>query len=432
MSLTSVKVTLKEKKLVLSTYESRPPTTDGQRAEKVQLESEVKDLEAQLCELVLSEESGETAPQAAQGDGSWLESQILVTHLRTLNKFTGASAEATTTFIQQVKTLTESCPGMKFQTIYGAIRPCLSTSVLKTLNNSDVKSFNDFKKVLNTNYSHSLNIFQRWENWNTTSKRFGKSYTQWFCELSNMLEPIITSYQQELIKNKEAVGVKNYTPTFEDAFQLSLVYKMLNMIRSDSNELYSAIIIELSSLKTCEALASRAEALNCQTGMLPSHTLATAPTPKVPIKGTLAHLVKTSLKIPTRTSREDHHVVEGAVAAAEEDAVAEEDAAARATTGATVMIPSTNKMSAKPKTVAPKAATEPRAWATIIIKLSNPARLPVSTQRAICPRIMTKTSNGRTTANTLQKTRTVRRRRFRRTFLPSSTCFIQVVSTRQR
>jgi hypothetical protein len=107
MSLTSVKVTLKEKKLVLSTYESRPPTTDGQRAEKVQLESEVKDLEAQLCELVLSEESGETAPQAAQGDGSWLESQILVTHLRTLNKFTGASAEATTTFIQQVKTLTE-------------------------------------------------------------------------------------------------------------------------------------------------------------------------------------------------------------------------------------------------------------------------------------------------------------------------------------
>ncbi|CBY34671.1 unnamed protein product [Oikopleura dioica] len=64
------------------------------------------------------------------------------------------------------------------------------------------------------------------------------------------------------------MGVKNYTPTFEDGFQLSLVYKMLNMIRSDSNELYSAIIIELSSLKTCEALASRAEALNCQAGML--------------------------------------------------------------------------------------------------------------------------------------------------------------------
>ena len=139
MNLAQVKATLKDKKLVLSTYESRPPTTDEQREGMAQLESEVKDLEAQLCSIVLAQESSETAPQAAQGDGSWLESQILVTHLRTMSKFTGASAEATTTVILQVKTLTESCPGMKFQTISGAIRPCLSTSLLKTLNYSDKK-----------------------------------------------------------------------------------------------------------------------------------------------------------------------------------------------------------------------------------------------------------------------------------------------------
>ena len=253
-------------KIKLETFTERPATTAADTAAKNALEKELSDAKAAIAELVISG----AAPAPANpviSDMMYLEAQLLCQHLSSLAKFTGASSEDATTFCNKVKAISESCVSLEFSRIYAALKPKLSTNVLKTLELAKIKDIDDLVKCIHVNYGSAMNVYQRMESWQNRQKPFNKAFTTFHSEIVASLEPIISGFEDMVTKNKLKAdpSLTTYVPSFRDAFQLFLAMKTLQSIRQESTDLYSSIVVELSTFSSPDQLAARAQALSVQT-----------------------------------------------------------------------------------------------------------------------------------------------------------------------
>jgi len=133
------------------------------------------------------------------------------------------------------------------------------------LETAEIKDFKTFEAVLKENYGLLSNVYQQLEDWITKGKPMGDSFTKHQSEAAQALEPIIDSFEKELIKMKAEAGHKNYVPTFRDGFTALRILKVLQAIRQDCDMTYSQIVIELKGFKTAEQIAQRATSLSVQT-----------------------------------------------------------------------------------------------------------------------------------------------------------------------
>lgn len=254
-----------QKKTLVDSYTTRPPVGQVQVDEQAQHIKDLAELKAQLADLVMSERDASSTASAVTGASDYLETNLLVSGLGTLGKFNGGAQSETAQYISRIRAIRASCPSIPFPTFLAAIRPKMSVSVNKTIDNAKITNMDELAKVLNTNYGLVQNCFQLMENWWTKPKKSALGFTEYHCELQNQLEPIIASYE----KNIKTILAKNDSkrePSFRDAFGIMLITKMLQSIRSDSSDLYNSIIIELNNFDNSEQLSARAEVLSSQTG----------------------------------------------------------------------------------------------------------------------------------------------------------------------
>lgn len=261
----AIKIEILLKQQLIKTYESRPPVGSDQDDELSKAKKDLAELNEKFVTLAMQQPSG-SASQVSAGDANYyVQSQILMSHLGKLGRFTGNNCEATNVFLQKVKGLIQACPTLGFDMVYGAVKAHIAPNVQKTLDNAQVKDFKSLEEALKKNYGLFSNVYQRLENWLTAPKPTGTSFTQHHCDTTNALEPIIDSFREELIKMRKAAGQDDYKPDFRDAFGALKILKCLQSIRQDSDDVYSSIIIELKSFQSSEQIAQRAEALNTQT-----------------------------------------------------------------------------------------------------------------------------------------------------------------------
>jgi len=262
-----LKAKLRDAQVKLSTYDDRPAATEAQKQAKAALEQEVIDTEKSIVELFMnSEPSALGTPVDSCASTMYLESNLLCQHLTSIGKFTGSSSEDAQVFINKTRAIVQSCRSLDFERIYAALKPKMSVNVLKTLEMANIKTLEDFVKIVTLNYGSGINCFQRIEAWQNKPKPFSKSFTQFHSEIVVSLDPIISSYEEMLKANRRKVAPnEDYTPSFRDAFSLFTTLKTLHAIRQESADLYSSIVVELSTFSTSDQLASRAQALAVQT-----------------------------------------------------------------------------------------------------------------------------------------------------------------------
>lgn len=248
----------------IASFVTRPATTPIQKSELEKAEEELVSFRNEIMERAMRGETVKVQPAEQEGE-IYLQTQILLSHLSKLNRFSGANAEQTASFIGKVRGIVEACPSFSFARTYAAVKAHMSQPVIKTLESSGVDTFAKFEACLKDNYGTYSNTYQRLEAWLTKPKGTGTSFTTDHCETTSALEPIIDSFESEIIQMKVESGTVNYKPTFRDAFKALKILKVLQTVRNDSDDIYSSIIIELKSFKSSEQIAQRAEALSCQT-----------------------------------------------------------------------------------------------------------------------------------------------------------------------
>lgn len=251
---------------LVKSFQERPPLDEEQKKKSDKASKDEAILRRELLNRALTGQvTAPSQPSGESGADFYIDSQILSSHLSKLGRFTGVNCDATAAFIAKVKGITTACPSFSWQRIYGAIQAHISQNVLKTLEAADVKDFRAFESILKDNYGVLSNVYQQLESWITKGKTTGQAFTQHQSETAQTLEPIIDSFEKEIIKMKEEAGIKNYVPTFRDGFTALRILKVLQAIRQDCDQTYSAIIIELKGFKTAEQIAQRATSLAVQT-----------------------------------------------------------------------------------------------------------------------------------------------------------------------
>ncbi|CAG5101408.1 Oidioi.mRNA.OKI2018_I69.YSR.g17059.t1.cds [Oikopleura dioica] len=252
-SIAELKSQLQAKEAVVGTYIDRPPQTPEQEDAKKDLEKEIDDIRRRVCDLAFEikpEVKQEFTPTDANAIQVQIHGQVLATHLSQLGRFNGTSNEATTSFLNKIKSLWAACPALDYATIFGSVRPLLSQNVIKTIDAQGVNSFAELKSVLQSNYGSMTNSYRKLKSWITRGKRYNASYMSFYSTMASQLEPIITAFSDELKQSKRVAGIPNYEPSFLDA--------------GESSDLYSVIVAELRGFKKAEQIASRAESLSCQ------------------------------------------------------------------------------------------------------------------------------------------------------------------------
>ena len=170
-----------EKKAVLDSFSPKP--TDGQPnyADYQKARIELNTAKVKLADFVATQEevsevkpelSGHIAPGGLDLQ-LYMQTQLLVSHISSIGKFQGSSNNEVTNFLSKVTAIVDSCSSIKFSDILNSLKPCFSTSVLKTINNegADIRTFPDFKRFIRDRYAASENIHQKMDGWFSTTKK---------------------------------------------------------------------------------------------------------------------------------------------------------------------------------------------------------------------------------------------------------------------
>ena len=117
---------------LIQSFDARPPTTDLQRAELKQAKEQFEEFKVEILRRALAGENLSTGNSSGDfAANSYIESQIMMSHLGKLGKFTGANCDQTSLFISKVKQIRESCPSFTWPRIYGAVKAYINQPVPK-------------------------------------------------------------------------------------------------------------------------------------------------------------------------------------------------------------------------------------------------------------------------------------------------------------
>jgi len=263
---------IKAKKADVAAFQPVPlGETDDSWDEYQLAKAELSKLHEKLADLEISEAastSNETKPNISGNNAGpfalesniWLQSQLLVTHVGQLGKFNANNNNEVVNFISKVKSITEACPDINFSAILNAIRPVMSVTVNKTFANEgkDINTLAAFSKFLKERYAASENIYQKLDQWFSSNKKRGKPFTSHLTELQNNILAIRTGHE-EFVK---ANCTKSYEPS--DVWELIVFLKLWQDIRGQDSDLYSSLVLEMSSFKKPSQLAARAEVIATQ------------------------------------------------------------------------------------------------------------------------------------------------------------------------
>lgn len=252
----------------LGKYEPVPATTDPLFGHYEALKNEILAAEKAIVEIAMNEDVKPDIRTADTTHNAWQETTLMTSYIANL-KFSGKSDEDCENLVTKLKAFGQACPGTSFLTIWNAVQPVLPANIIRTLQGKDIQTLSDLKKVISSTYGSHSNIHQKLETFFNKQKNYKTPFPQHQSDLQASIAGIASVHKEWLrrracLSRAGALENRPYEPTYDDALELVNLLKLLTDIRTQEEQLFRTISIELSSILTPEQLATRAEQVRQQ------------------------------------------------------------------------------------------------------------------------------------------------------------------------
>ena len=247
---------------LIARYDPAPVETDAQWPMFSALKNDLEAVEISILEFTINN-PGDVKPIIANGsESSWREASLMASYISNL-KFSGRSDDDCENLYTKVKAIGRACPSIPFKEIWNACQPCLPAGIIRTLAGKSIDSFDQLKEAISSTYGSHSNIFQKLEEYYKTP------FPQHQSELEGSLVAIANIHKEWLrrrasLSRSADAEAKVFVPTYDHCVELINFLKLLTEIRNQDESLFRAVSIELSSIKSPQQLATRAEQIRQQ------------------------------------------------------------------------------------------------------------------------------------------------------------------------